>query len=62
MLKKPFQRKLLIITMGVLIVLSLSLFLYWRTFNNAVISRQVNTKDRPSEQSTVSEQSPPNSF
>jgi hypothetical protein len=47
--------------MAVLIFLSLSFFLYWKTFNNAVMVEQVNTKHRVTDKTTVSKVSVPDS-
>ena len=61
MLIKLFQRRILIVAMAVLIFLSLSFFLYWKTFNNAVMVEQVNTKHRVTDKTTVSKVSVPDS-
>ena len=58
---KFFQRRILIVAMVVLIFLSLSFFLYWKTFNNAVMVEQINKKHRVTDKMTVSKVSVPDS-
>lgn len=54
MLKKLFKRRILIVAMAVLIFLSLSFFLYWKTFNSAVIDEQVDTEHDGTDKTTDS--------
>ena len=54
MLKKPFQRRMFIVVIAVLIFFSLSLFLYWKMFNRAVIVEQVNTKQHGTDENAAS--------